>query len=78
MKEDDKTSVMEESPGVQSSVRWQMFITLGFAFLVIGYQVYINDNHVPDFLTMVTLLTASVAPKAISKFAELKNITPNK
>ena len=53
----EKTGFFEEKPGQKSSTRLQMFITMFFAFLVIGYQTYANDNHTPDFLTMVVLLS---------------------
>jgi len=60
-----KTGFFESGPGRKSSIRLQMLMTLVFSFLVIGYQVVVNENHVPDFLTMITLLTASFTPKLI-------------
>jgi hypothetical protein len=68
----EKVKFWEEKPGHQSSIRLQMFLTLIFAFCVIGYQTIVNENHVPDFLTMLVLLTAAFAPKLLQKFAELK------
>lgn len=70
METNNKTRFFEEKPGHKSSIRLQMFLTLIFAFLVIGYQTYNTGN--PDFVTMLTLLTAAFTPKVISKYAELK------
>lgn len=67
-----KTGFFETSPGHKSSIRLQMFLTLIFAFLVIGYQVVANENHTPDFLTMLTLLTAAFTPKLIQNVSEIK------
>ena len=70
----EKTGFFEEEPGVKSSIRLQMFCTMIFAFIVIGYQTYVNENHTPDFLTMLTLLIAAFAPKLLQKMAEYKKI----
>jgi len=51
----------------KSSTRLQMFISMFFAFFVIGYQVVTKDI---DNVLIIILLTASFAPKTISKFAE--------
>ena len=68
-----KTGFFESKPGIKSSMRLQMFLTMLFTFVVIGYQVVMNENHIPDFLTMITLLTASFTPKLIQNVSELKN-----
>jgi len=65
-----KTGFFEEAPGVKSSIRLQMFLTLIFAFLIIGYQVYKKDGA--DFELALLLLSAAFVPKVISKFAEIK------
>ena len=70
--ENPKIGFFEETPNQKSSTRLQMFITMFFAFLVIGYQTYANENHTPDFLTMVVLLSSAFAPKTIQKFAEMQ------
>lgn len=69
----EKVGFFESNPGRKSSIRLQMFLTTIFTFLVIGYQVVYNDNHTPDFLTMITLLTASFTPKLIQNVNEIKN-----
>jgi len=71
---ENKIGFFEEQPGQKSSTRLQMFITMFFAFLVIGYQTYANESHTPDFLTMVVLLSAAFAPKTIQKFAEINEL----
>ena len=68
-----KTGFFESKPGIKSSMRLQMFLTMLFTFVVVGYQVVVNENHIPDFLTMITLLTASFTPKLIQNVSELKN-----
>lgn len=68
----EKTGFFETAPGKKSSIRLQMFITMFFAFLVVGFQTYANENHNPDFLTMLTLLTAAFAPKLLQKVSEVK------
>ena len=68
----EKTGYFETEPGKKSSIRLQMFITMFFAFIVIGYQTYAIETHVPDFLTMLTLLTAAFAPKLLQKLQETK------
>ena len=67
-----KTGFFESSPGNKSSIRLQMFLTLMFTFVVIGYQVVVNENHTPYFMTMITLLTASFTPKLIQNISEIK------
>lgn len=69
-----KTGFFESNPGRKSSIRLQMFLTLIFAFAVIGYQTIANENHTPDFLTMITLLTASFTPKLIQNVNEVKKL----
>lgn len=68
----DKTGFFETQPGHKSSIRLQMMLTLLFSFMAIGYQIIMNENHAPDFLTMITLLTASFTPKLIQNVSELK------
>ena len=60
----------EKSNGdiAKSSIRLQMFLSMIFSFIVIGYQVYTGQV---DLLLAITLLTASFTPKVVSKFAEL-------
>ena len=65
-----KVGFFESSEGRKSSIRLQMFLTMIFTFIVIGYQVVVNENHTPDFMTMITLLTASFTPKLIQKISE--------
>ena len=67
-----KVGFFYEKEGVKSAVRLQMFLTLIFSFLVIGYQVYIRPDHDFEFLNGLLLLTASFTPKVIQKFAELR------
>ncbi len=72
-----KVGFFEEKEGVKSSIRLQMFITMFYSFLVIGYQTVVNENHTPDLLTMITLLVASFAPKLLQNISEktdFKNI----
>ena len=66
------TGFFESKPGVKSSVRLQMFLTMLFTFVVLGYQIVVNENHAPDFMTMITLLTASFTPKLIQNVSEIK------
>ena len=68
----EKTGYFETSPGNKSSIRLQMFLTMFFAFIVIGYMTYATPNHTPDFLTTLTLLTAAFAPKLLQKISEVK------
>jgi hypothetical protein len=68
----EKTGYFETEPGKKSSIRLQMFLTMFFAFIVIGYQTYATETHTPDFLTMITLLTAAFAPKLLQKLQEVK------
>ncbi len=72
-----KVGIFESKPGRKSSIRLQMFMTMIFTFIVVGYQVVVNENHVPDFLTMITLLTASFTPKLIQNVNELKTTKEN-
>lgn len=65
-----KIGFFDEDEGVRSSIRLQMFLTLLFAFIVIGYQVYAKDGA--DFELALLLLTGAFAPKVISKFAEVR------
>jgi len=65
-----KTGYFEElKDGVitKSSIRLQMFITMFFAFFVIGYQVY---EKTTDIVLSTLLLSAAFVPKVVSKFAE--------
>lgn len=78
MEEIKEVGYFEESHKRKSSIRLQMFVTLMFAFIIIGYQTYVNDNHTPDFLTMLVLLAAAFTPKVLSKFAEIKGVLPTK
>ena len=73
----EKTGFFESKPGHKSSIRLQMLLTLVFTFVVVGYQVVQNENHVPDFLTMITLLTASFTPKLIQNVNELNTTKEN-
>ena len=68
----EKIGFFEVKPGNKSSIRLQMFLTLIFSFFVIGYQVVMTENHTPDLLTMITLLTASFTPKLIQNVKEIK------
>jgi len=52
----------------KSSIRLQMFITMFYAFAVIGYQVY--EAGKADIVLASLLLGAAFAPKVVSKFAE--------
>ena len=61
----EKTDTIETS-----SIRVQMFCTMFFAFLYMGYQTYESGNF--DFMNGVLLLAASFTPKLIQKFAEMK------
>jgi hypothetical protein len=70
----EKIGFFEFKAGHKSSIRLQMFLTLLFTFLVVGYQTYIQENHTPDFLTMITLLTASFTPKLIQNLKESKEV----
>ena len=66
-----KTGYFEElKDGVitKSSIRLQMFITMFYAFLVIGYQVY--ETGKADIVLATLLLSSAFVPKVISKFAE--------
>jgi len=63
----EKTGFFETAPGNKSSIRLQMFISMWFAFLVIGYQVYRGEV---DIVLSILLLSAAFAPKLIQKFAE--------
>ena len=58
-----------KAPGIvsKSSVRLQMFITMFYAFAVIGYQAYVGSV---DIVLASFLLGAAFAPKVVSKFAE--------
>ena len=60
-----KTNMIEVS-----SIRVQMFCTMFFAFLYMGYQTWQAGNF--DFMNGVLLLAASFTPKLIQKFAEIK------
>jgi len=51
----------------KSSIRLQMFITMFYAFAVIGYQAY--EGSV-DIVLASLLLGAAFTPKVVSKFAE--------
>jgi hypothetical membrane protein len=66
-----KIGFFDEDEGVRSSIRLQMFLTLIFAFIVIGYQVYKNQV---DYLLALTLLVGAFAPKVLQKFAEIKEL----
>lgn len=70
--ETNKVGFFEERAGVKSGIRLQMFMSLIFAFIIIGYQTYANENHTPDFLTTLVLLCAAFVPKVLQKFAEIK------
>ncbi len=61
---------MEEKPGVLSSIRFQMIITLLFAFFI-TYQETLKEE--PNLTLILLLFTAAFVPKVISKFAEMKN-----
>lgn len=66
-----KTGYFDEAPGVKSSIRLQMFLTLMFAFAVIGYQVW---QAKVDFELAMLLLVAAFTPKVVQKFAEVKTV----
>jgi len=68
-----KSGFFEEEEGVKSSIRLQMFITMFYSFMVIGYMTVVNENHTPDFLTTITLLIASFAPKLLQNISESTN-----
>ena len=77
MEKDEEVKLIgffDEGYKKRSSIRLQMFMTLLFAFIIIGYQTYVSEKHVPDFLTMLVLLAAAFTPKVISKFAEIKGL----
>ena len=61
----EKTDTIETS-----SIRVQMFCTMFFAFLYMGYQTWQAGNF--DFMNGVLLLAASFTPKLIQIFAEMK------
>ena len=66
-----KTGYFEELKGdnvSKSSIRLQMFITMFYSFLVIGYQVYTTGQA--DIVLASILLASSFTPKVVSKFAE--------
>ena len=67
-----KTGFFEEKEGVRSAIRLQMFMTMLFSFVIIAYQVYVQQV---DYLLCLTLLCAAFAPKLLQKFAETKTNT---
>ena len=64
-----KIGFLDEAEGQRSSIRLQMLLTLIFAFVVIGYQVYADKS---DYLLQLTLLCAAFTPKVLQKFTEVK------
>ena len=62
------TYFWEEKPGIQSSIRIQMFLTLLFAFLI-TYMDGIGDMDVSDGVQTM-LYIAAFTPKVLSKFGE--------
>ena len=64
-------SYFEDENGNKSSIRLQMFYTMFFAFIVIGFQVFTNTV---DLTLSVVLLSAAFVPKQVQKFSEnIKN-----
>ena len=66
------TYFWEESPGVHSWARLQGLITLFYTFWITHVQI-MNDNVSLELISLY--LIASVAPKTIQKFAEMKKGT---
>ena len=66
----EKTGFLEEAPGVRSSTRLQMFLTMWFTFFAVGWQVYQNEV---DIVLTLLLFTAAFAPKQIQNFSEKMN-----
>lgn len=64
---EEKNKFFEDENGNKSSIRLQMFITMFFSFLIIGYQVFYNQV---DIVLTTILLTATFAPKQIQNFSE--------
>ena len=63
----EKTGFFESEPGVKSSTRLQMFMTMIFTFIAVGWQVYQNEI---DIVFTLLLFTAAFAPKQIQNFSE--------
>ena len=66
------TYFWEEKPGVQSSIRLQMFLTLLFAFYVTIMDGF-GKMEVSDGI-QIMLYIAAFTPKVLSKFGELKGL----
>ena len=67
----EKTGFFESSPGKKSSTRLQMFITMLFAFAVVGFQVYSGKV---DIVLTILLFTAAFAPKQVQNISEKVNL----
>lgn len=65
---------LEERNGVSSLIRLQSLITLFFSFGIIIWQMIIDKINIE---LDVLLITASFAPKALQKFAEVKTYINN-
>ncbi len=66
----ENTGFFEDEKGNKSSTRLQMFFTMFFAFLVIGYQAYNGDVNI---VLALLLFTAAFAPKQIQNLSEKIN-----
>jgi hypothetical protein len=66
-----KHKFFEDKDGNKSSTRLQMFLTMLFSFLVIGWQVYTQQV---DIVLTIILFTAAFAPKQVQNFAEKVNL----
>ena len=66
-----KDSFFKDAAGKKSSQKLQMFLTLLFTFLVLGYQTYEQGTF--NIMDAVVLFTASFLPKSIRDLKELTN-----
>lgn len=66
------TYFWEEKPGIQSTIRIQMFITLFFAF----WMTYLKAMGKTDLTdgTLLLLYLGAFTPKVLSKFGEVKGL----
>jgi len=62
-----KNGFFEDKDGNKSSTRLQMFLTMLFTFVVVGYQVWHSEV---DIVFTILLFTAAFAPKQIQNFSE--------
>ena len=62
----------EESPGVQSSIRIQMFLTMFFAFYITDYMV--RGGEGVDIVLLLILYIAAFVPKMLSKVDKLQGL----